>query len=89
MQPGEQPRTNNAAPEPESEMTFKEKKADPVLSEEEKAFHSVFKAFESRFDPQGLETVNFILHEMLKDPSVVGQIADLLKDPADSGQPQG
>lgn len=87
MQPAEQPRTGNAAPEPESEMTFKEKKA-PVLSEKERAFHSVFEAFDNCFDAEGMETVYFILREMLKDPSVVVQIADLLKDPADGQQPQ-
>lgn len=87
MQPTEQPRTSNAAPEPESEMTFKEKKA-PVLSEKERAFHSVFEAFDNSFDAEGMETVYFILREMLKDPSVVVQIADLLKDPADEQQPQ-
>lgn len=83
MQPGELPKTSS--PEPESEMTFKEKKA-PVLSEKEQAFHNIFIAFENRFDPKGLEQINFILHEMLKDPSVVSQIADLLKE--DSGEPE-
>jgi hypothetical protein len=81
MQPGEIPKSTSQ--EPESEMTFKEKKA-PVLSEKEHAFHNIFIAFENRFDPKGLEQINFILHEMLKDPSVVSQIADLLKE--DSGK---
>lgn len=80
----EQPEIAKEREEPQPQMTFREKsEQEPKFTQKELAFHALFNELERAFsqDHQGLIKVNFILSELIKNPTLVHDIEALLKEP--------
>lgn len=69
--------------EPQPQATFKEKgEPEQRFSQRELMFHALFNELEKSFetDREGLIKVNFVLNELIKNPSLVHDVAELLKE---------
>lgn len=70
---------NQPKPEPQPQATFKEKD-EQAFSQKELLFHALFSELEKSFeqDREGLIKVNFVLNELIKNPALVHDVAELL-----------